>query len=48
MTIGKDSLLGVAEKISEEDKVGELNFNEMTANIQKMQFMPSKFFTTEK
>ena len=48
MTIEKDSLLGVEEKISEEDKVGKLNFNEMTANIQKMQFMPSKFFTTEK
>jgi hypothetical protein len=35
MTIEIDSLVGFVERLSEEDKVGELNINEMTVNIQK-------------
>ncbi len=37
ITIEKDSLLGIVERISDDDEVGELNVNEMTVNIQKQQ-----------
>jgi hypothetical protein len=35
MTIEKNSLVGIIEKLSDKDEVGELNVNEMTINIQK-------------
>ncbi len=34
-TIEADSLVGIFERLSEEDKVGELTVNDMTVNIQK-------------
>jgi hypothetical protein len=43
ITIEKDSLLGIVERISDKDKVRELNVTEMTANIQKQQLPPAKY-----
>ncbi len=48
ITIKKYSPLGIVERISDEDKVGELNVNEMTVNIQKQQLPPAKPLTKEK
>jgi hypothetical protein len=48
MKIEADSLLGIMERLSEEDQVGELNINEMTVNIQKQQLVPTKPITKEK
>jgi hypothetical protein len=48
ITIEKDSPLGIVERMSDGDKVGELNVNEMTVNIQKQQFLPAKPITKEK
>jgi hypothetical protein len=42
MTIEADSLVGIVERLSEEDEVGELNVTEMTVNIQKQQLPPAK------
>ena len=47
MTIEVNSLVGIIEKLSDEDKVGELNVNEMTVNIQK-QLPPAKPLTAVK
>ncbi len=33
MTIEANALVGIVEKLSDDDKVGELNVNEMTVNI---------------
>jgi hypothetical protein len=35
MTIEANALVGIIEKLSDDDEVGELNVNEMTVNIQK-------------
>jgi len=48
MTIEADSLVGIVERLSEEDKLGELNLNEMTVNIQKQELLPAKPLTKEK
>jgi hypothetical protein len=48
MTIEADFLLGIVERLSEEDKVGKLYVNEMTVNIQKQQLPPAKPLTKEK
>jgi hypothetical protein len=47
MTIEVNSLVGIIEKLSDEDEVGELNVNEMTVNIQK-QLPPAKPLTAVK
>ena len=48
MTIEANSLVGIIEKLSEEDEVGELNVNKMTVNIQKQQLPPAKPLTAVK
>jgi len=48
MTIEANSLVGIIEKLSEEDEVGELNVHEMTVNIQKQQLPPAKPLTAVK
>ena len=48
MTIEADSHVGIVERLSEEDKVGELNIYEMTVNIQKQQLPPAKPLTAAK
>jgi hypothetical protein len=47
MTIEADSLVGIVERLSEEDKLGELNLNEMTVNIQKQELLLAKPLTFE-
>ena len=42
MTIETNALVGIIEKLSDNDKVWELNINEMTVNIQKQQLPPAK------
>ena len=48
MTIEANSLVGIIEKLSDDDEVGELNVNEMTVNIQKQQLPPAKPLTAAK
>jgi hypothetical protein len=48
ITIKKDTLLGIVERISDGEEVGELNIAEMTVNIQKQQLPPAKSLTKEK
>jgi len=48
ITIEKGSVLGIIERLDDDDEVGELNVNEMTANIEKQQLPPSKVLTQEK
>jgi hypothetical protein len=48
MTIEANSLVGIIEKLSHKDEVGELNVNEMTVNIQKQQLLPAKPLTAAK
>ena len=45
MTIEANALMGIIEKLSDDDEVGELNVNEMTVNIQKQQLPPAKPLT---
>ena len=42
MTIEAKAIVGIVEKLSDDDEVGELNVNEMTVNIQKQQLPPAK------
>jgi hypothetical protein len=48
MTIEANSLVGIIEKLSDDDEVGELNVNEMTVNIPKQQLPPAKPLTAVK
>ena len=48
MTIEANALVGIVEKLSDDDEVGELNVNEMTVNIQKQQLLPAKSLTAVK
>ncbi len=48
MAIEANSLVGIIEKLSDDDEVGELNVNEMTVNIQKQQLPPAKPLTAAK
>jgi hypothetical protein len=41
MTIEKNSILGIIEKLKDEDKVGELQFNEMTVNLEQKELTPA-------
>ncbi len=40
--------MGIIEKLSDDDEIGELNVNEMTVNIQKQQLLPAKPLTAAK
>ena len=48
MTIEANALVGIIEKLSNDDEVGELIVNEMTVNIQKQQLPPAKPLTAVK
>jgi hypothetical protein len=48
MTIEKDSFLGIIERIKENDKVGELNVNKMTVNIEQTALPTPTKITEEK
>jgi hypothetical protein len=48
MTIKKNSLLGIIEKIKEEDRVGELRVNKMTVNLEQKEMKPAGKITEGK
>ena len=48
MTIEKDSFLRIIERIKEFDRVGKLNVNEMTVNIEQMALPTPTKITEEK
>ncbi len=48
MTIEANALVGIVEKLSDDNEVEELNVNEMTVNIQKQQLPPTKPLTAVK
>ena len=48
MTIEKDSFLGIIERIKEYDRVGKLNVNEMTVNIEQMALPTTTKITEER
>jgi hypothetical protein len=41
MTIEKNSILGIIEKLKDEDQVGELQINEMTVNLEQKELTPA-------
>ncbi len=41
MTIEKDALLGIIEKLGHEDQLGELRVNKMTVNLEQKELNPS-------
>ena len=48
MTIEKNSILGVIEKLKDEDQVGELQVNEMTVNLEQKDLTPAAKITEKK
>jgi hypothetical protein len=48
MTIEKDSLLGIIERISDQDGIGKLNVSEMTVNLEKLELLPANKLTKDK
>jgi hypothetical protein len=48
MMIEKNSLLGIIEKIKDEDQVGELQVNKMTVNLEQKELKPADKITEEK
>jgi hypothetical protein len=48
MTIEKNSILGIIEKLKDEDQVGELQINEMTVNLEQKELTPAAKITEKK
>jgi hypothetical protein len=48
ITIDKNTILGVVEKLTSEDQVGELKVNKMTVNLEQKEMKPSSKITEEK
>jgi hypothetical protein len=48
MTIEKNSILGIIEKLKDEDQVGELQINEMTVNLEQKVLTPAAKITEKK
>ena len=41
MMIEKNSVLGIIEKLKDEDQVGELQINKMTVNLEQKELTPA-------
>ena len=48
MTIEKNYLLGIVEKLKDEDQVGELRVNKMTVNLEQREIKPAAKIAEEK
>jgi hypothetical protein len=48
MTIEKNSILGIIEKINDEDQVGELQIKEMVVNLEQRELKPAAKITEKK
>ncbi len=48
MTIEKNSILGIIEKLKDKDQVGELLINKMSVNLEQKELTPAAKITEKK